>query len=235
MIRGSDRYWVALFGMALSGALLWIAVPSGISLAPAVSGNSAMASFYRGSNLAPEVLDRAAAGRERALLRYESSAFRADLSALYFVLWRVHDMPAGTPDSLRRATEATGRSLRARPLQARDWWRASVLSHDLAGRPTRRSAELLLRSVELQPNAMNLLPHRLRTVVDHWDVFTDGERRSLAGQFAAAFTAHPWEVGVLARDLRTRTIVRAQLALSPEILGRFEVRLQRDAEERARR
>ena len=80
----------------------------------------------------------------------------------------------------------------------------------------------LWHSVQVQPNAMTLVPIRLWTIIDHWGSFDATQRQDIRPQFAAAWRRDSRSVMRLAENPRRRAIIRAGLATEPALLGAFE-------------
>lgn len=221
MTKGSDRYSTFLVGLLFAVGIFYFALPQGISAFKALDGDRIANAVGSGEQLESDALRKLAVSRADALVWGENPVYARDLARAYHRLSR--NAAPETRKSVRAAAhDASERELRARPLNAVAWWRLGVMRAELDGGTTARSASYLWQSVNVQPNAMNLIPLRLRAISDNWFRFDAVQRRDVRPQFAAAWRRDPKSVIRIAENPRRQAVIQAALATEPRLLGAFE-------------
>lgn len=227
MIKGSDRFSVFLVGLLVGAALLYTGFPRGVAALKALDGVRIANAMSEGKQQQAEDLRRLAVSRAQALVWAADPVYARELSRTYNAL-------ANNPGSenralaLKAAREASLAELAMRPLNAVAWWRLALMSALIEDGPKAGIKIYLWHSVQVQPNAMTLVPIRLWTIIDHWGSFDAGQRRDIRPQFAAAWRRDSKSVLRLAENPRRRAIIRAGLATEPALLGAFESALAKN-------
>lgn len=221
MIKGSDRISVFLVDLLVGAALLYTGFPRGVAALKALDGVRIANAMSKGTQQEPEDLRRLAVSRAQALVWGADPVYARELSRTYNAL---ADIPGSENRTLalKAAREASLAELTMRPLNAVAWWRLALMSASIEEGPKARVPTYLWHSVQVQPNAMALVPIRLWTIIDHWGSFDATQRRDIRPQFAAAWRRDSRSVMRLAENPRRRAIIRAGLATEPALLGAFE-------------
>lgn len=210
-----------MVGAVLGIALLYFAFPRGAVVTESVAGDRMVRQVVTGTYVARDDMESLARSRVRALTWAPDPAMSLQLSEIYRRLWK--DAPA---DQVRidaqRTRSATIDDLMHRPMMARAWWRLALADKVIAGRPTEESRAALLMSVRMQPNAMSLVPVRLRLILEHWGTLAPAEREELVPQFAEAISWDVEQVAEFAANPVYRAVIRGVLSVHPRLLGIFE-------------
>jgi len=226
MIKNSDRFAVAVAGPLLALALIYFAVPQGLSALSALPASREADNLSKGIEQGPEELRKLAGSRAEALNWGGNPQYARELSSAYYSMIR-WVAPENRRSLIAATRNATVAELQVRPLNALAWWRLVVLDDYRTGTASRQSARYLARSVEDQPNAMTLMPHRLGSIIYNWWLFDTGERQKISAQFLKTWRRDPGSVVKLAENKAISGIVRGALATDPLVAGAFEDALQR--------
>lgn len=221
MIKNSDRIIVSIVGVLFAAVTVYFAFPQTVSAFKALAGAPIASQLLKGKRQEPEDLGKLALSRENAVIWGENPAYLRELA------WAYHDQVRGaSPESRKRLLKVTRdtllRELKSRPLDAVAWWRLGVVSAAIDGKPGAQSAIYVWRSVRVQPNAMGLMPVRLRAIAAHWWRFTPEQRRDVRPQFTVLWKKNPKAVIRIARNARLRGVIRGAMAIDPRALGEFE-------------
>jgi hypothetical protein len=227
MIKGSDRYGVFLIGLLVAASLLYFGFPRGVATVKALDGVRIASAMSKGTPQEPEDLRRLALSRAEALVWGADPVYARELSRSYHALLDFSG-PDGRQSVVSAIRDASAAELTMRPLNAVAWWRLAVVTAAGEGMPQTDGATFLWHSVQVQPNAMSLIPLRLRTIIDHWGRFDAEQRPDVQPQFSAAWRRDPSSVMRLAENARRRAIIRAGLATEPWLLGAFEKALAKN-------
>lgn len=221
MIKGSDRLGVAVAGVLVAAGLMYLAVPQGLSAVSALPATRDVKILSLGVQQGPEELRKIAASRARALEWGGNPAYARELSSAYHSMIR-WVAPENRRSLIAATGDATVAELRMRPLNATAWWRLSVTEAARRGKPTRQSARYVARSVDVQPNAMTLMPIRLENIILNWWLFDTGERPGMRAQFFKTWSSQPGRVVKLAKNEAYSGIIRGALAIDPLAAGTLE-------------
>lgn len=221
MIKSTDRIFAAVFGLVAAAAMIYLAVPRGVSALSVLPMTHSAKSLSKGIGLGADDLRDLAAGRATALEWTRDAKLARELARSYQAMMRWVS-PTNLTSLIAAAREATIAELSMRPLNGPAWWRLSVMEMARAGAPSPTSAKYLSRSVELQPNALVLMPSRLDTIILHWALFSPAMRPQIRDQFAATWRSHPDKVVRLAQKTGYVSIIRGVLAQDPFAAGTFE-------------
>lgn len=221
MIKSSERFFVSIVGVSFAVVIMYFAFPQTVSAFKALGGVPIASQLLKGKNQTPEDL------RKLALSRVDAVVWGADPAHLRELAWAYHhQVRVAPPESRTRLLNATrdtlAMELKARPLNAIAWWRLGVVRAAIDGKPGTKSATYVWQSVRVQPNAMGLMPARLRAIAANWFRFTPAQRRDVRPQFTALWKKNPKAMIRLARNDGLRGTIRGALAIDPRALGEFE-------------
>lgn len=221
MISRTDIFQVTLVGAILGIAILYFALPRGAGVTEAVAGDRLVRQVVSGAYVSRDDMESLARGRERALTWVSDPAMSLQLSEIYRRLWKDASADRVRIEAERTRTATIG-DLMHRPMMSRAWWRLALADTVLAGRPTDDSRAALLMSVRMQPNAMSLVPVRLRLILEHWGTLSPADREMLRPQFAEAVRRDVDLVAEFAANPVYRAVIRGVLSAHPRLLGIFE-------------
>jgi len=236
MIKSTDRISVALAGLVFALAVLYLVVPRLAATFLALNGDAIANELATGEMPAAADLRKLVVNRTDVLNRDRDPRYARDLSRAYHNL--IEKVEWANQGSIVQAVrDASLTELTMRPLNAVAWWRLGVMENNRAGRPTRKSAMYLWRSLQVQANAPGMTTTRLRSILDNWLQFDAAERRVLGDHVADIWREHRHRRDLLKIVERSRrqATMRAALLNHFDMLGQFEAELVKAQKRKAQK
>lgn len=228
MIKNTDRIIVGIAGVLVAAALLYLGLPRTVAAFKAFDSDPAAAEINRGERPDTDRLRRLVVNRTSLLGWNADPRLARQLAGAYHQLASTKDI-ANRPAILLAARDASIAELALRPLNATAWWRLGHIENVRGGFPSRKTADYLVRSLRVQPNAFDLTIKRLNDILGHWGYLDPGHRRDVGVQIAAIWQLRRFRERFqeLASPPFYRGVIRATLLDKPEILEDFDREMAR--------